>query len=135
MLTSFVLHPGTRDLLQLMHYFCGRYTFVPMDGYFVTFGTPGTDTYIRHIRAIQRKGLGMYDRFLTNLEYSQFEGAIYRQALRICLIESHSPMPKCAKIQEATRHTLTCLWCAHRVAKHHCNIARQPIVHQPFFTW
>ena len=41
---------------------------------------------------------------------------------------------QCTKIQEATSHTLKCLWCAYRVAKHDCDIAYQSIVHQPFFT-
>ena len=45
-------------------------------GYFVTFSTPGTDTHIRHSRAIECKGLGMYYGFLANLECMQFKGAI-----------------------------------------------------------
>src|SRR5258708_36214841 len=72
--------------------------------------------------------------FFAHLECAQFKGAIGGQAFRGCLIESHVPMLKCAKIKEAASHTLKCLWCANRVTKYDCDIAHQSIVHQPFFT-
>src|SRR6266550_8081621 len=117
-----------------MHHFCGGYAFIPMDDYSFTFSASATGTYICHSRATQCKGLGIYYRFFTNLECAQFEGTICGQVLRICLIESHSPIMKSAKIKEATSHMLKCFWRTHRVTKYNCDIAHQPIVHQSFST-
>src|SRR5258708_40070723 len=105
-----------------------------MDDYFVTFGSPGADTYIRNSRAIQCKGLGIDEGFFTIFEGMQFKSAICRSVIGICLIESYAPIPKRTKIKEATRHTLKCLWCAYRVTKHDSDAAVQSLVHQSFFT-
>src|SRR5947207_13676764 len=105
-----------------------------MDDYFVTFGPPGTDTYIGNSRAIQCKGLGIDDGFFTDFEGMQFQSTIRRQMVGICLIESYAPISKCAKIKEAARHTFKCLRCAYRVTKHDCDIALQSIVYQSLFT-
>src|SRR5690348_12492719 len=53
---------------------------------------------------------------------------------RVCLIESHSPTMKCAKIEEATSYTLKRFWRTYRVTKYNCDIARQSIVHQSLST-
>src|ERR1700694_16252 len=103
-----------------------------MNDYSFAFGASATGADIRYSRAMQGKGLKMYYGFFTHLEFPQFEGAIGSQVFRGCLIESYLPIVQRTKIKEALRHLLTCLWRAHRIPKHNCNITRQSIVHQSF---
>src|SRR2546421_8859013 len=72
----------------------------------------------------------MEERFFSHLEGMQVEGAEGDQVVWGGLIESHAPLLTGAKVQEALRYLLTRLWWAHRVPKHHSDIAHQSIVHQ-----
>src|SRR5258708_19933542 len=117
-------------MLEMLHNWYGRHAVVPMQNDSFTFSSSGTGPYIGQSRATQGKGLGMEDRFFPHLEGMQIEGTVGRQVLRGGLIESHAPILKCAKIQEALCYLLTCLWRTNRVTKHHGDIAHQSIVNQ-----
>src|SRR5258708_11543883 len=117
-------------MLEVLHHCYGRHAVVPMQNDPFTFSSSGTGPYIGQSRATQGKGLGMEDRFFPHLEGMQIEGTVGRQVLRGGLIESHAPILKCAKIQEALCYLLTCLWRTNRVTKHHGDIAHQSIVNQ-----
>src|SRR5437588_326127 len=119
-------------MLELLHHFCGRDSFVPLDDDPFPFGTPATGPYIGQSRATQGKGLRMDDRFFPYLEGVQVESAIGGQVLRECLIESHAPILKCAQLKEAPRHLLKCSWCTRRVPQYNRDIIRQSVAHQSF---